>query len=79
MLPLDYGTDREILDVMLPQIGLAEPPDARLLWIRNTKSTAELECSAAYLAQARERADLEVISELRDLPFDNDGNLPDRV
>ena len=79
MLPLDYGTDREILDVMLPQIGLAEPPDARLLWIRNTKSTAELECSAVYLAQARERADLEVISELRDLPFDNDGNLPDRV
>ncbi len=79
MLPLDYRTDREMLDVMLPQIGLAAPPDARLLWIRNTKSIAELECSAVYREQAHERDDLEVISELRDLPFDNNGNLPDRL
>ena len=79
MLPLDYQTDKEMLDVMLPQIGLGEPPDARLLWIQNTKNIAELECSAVYRDQARERDDLEIISELRDLPFDDQGNLPDRL
>ncbi|MCH2211090.1 MAG: lactate racemase domain-containing protein [Fuerstiella sp.] len=79
MLPLDYPTDREMIDVMLPQIGLADPPDAKLLWIKNTKSIAELECGTAYWRQAQERNDLEVISELRDLPFDEDGNLPDRL
>ena len=31
MVPLDYETDREILDVALSTVGLAEPPDARLL------------------------------------------------
>ena len=40
MAPLDYDTDREMLQVMLSQIGLAEPPDARLLWIRNTRTLA---------------------------------------
>ena len=79
ILPPDYPTDRELFDVMLPQIGLADPPDARLLWIRNTKSIEELECGAAYWKQAQERNDLEVMSGLRDLPFDDDRNLPDRL
>ena len=55
MLPLDYETDRQMLDTMLSQIGLADPPDAKLLWIRNTLALAEVECSAAYLNEARER------------------------
>ena len=36
MIPIHYGTDREVLDAALPLIGLTDPPDARLLWIRNT-------------------------------------------
>jgi len=75
MLPLDYETDREILDVALSTIGLVEPPDARLLWIKNTLELAELECSAAYLGEARRRDDLEILTGLRELPLDASGNL----
>lgn len=76
MLPLDYETDREILDLALGNIGLTEPPDARLLWITNTLQLTELECGAAYLDEARARDDLEILTGLRDLPLDAAGNLP---
>ena len=76
MLPLDYETDREILDIALSTIGLVEPQDAKLLWIKSTLHLDELECSAAYLDEARDRPDLEVLTPLRDLPLDASGNLP---
>lgn len=77
MVPIDYETDSEMLDVMLSQIGLTEPPRAKLLWIRNTSALAEVECSAAYLEEARGRDDLEILTDLRPLPFDANGNLSD--
>jgi hypothetical protein len=76
MLPLDYETDREMLDAMLPTIGLTEPPDARVMWIRNTLDVAEVECSTAYFAAAQARADLQIIIPPRALPLDEAGNLP---
>jgi hypothetical protein len=75
--PLHFETDRELLDKSLAIIGLVEPQDAKLMWIKNTLDLAEVECSAAYLEEARGRADLEVLTGLRDLPLDGDGNLPD--
>ena len=54
MMPVDFETDREILDAALPTIGLTEPPDAKILWIRNTLDVAEVECSQVYLDEARE-------------------------
>jgi len=77
MPPLDYETDRQMLDAALGTIGLTEPPQARLLWIANTLQLSEVECSAAYLDEARQRHDLEILTALRDLPFDAAGNLPD--
>ncbi|HVA47663.1 MAG TPA: lactate racemase domain-containing protein [Pirellulales bacterium] len=76
MMPVNLDTDREILDAALPTIGLTGPMDAKILWIRNTLDLAEVECSQAYWPEARERGDLQVLSELRDLPFDSAGNLP---
>ena len=77
MCPLDYETDRQMLELALSTVGLVEPPDARLLWIPNTLRLAEVECSAAYLEQARGRSDLEILTDLRPLPFDAAGNLPE--
>jgi hypothetical protein len=77
MPPLDYETDREMLAAALSTIGLREPPDARLLWIPNTLELGEVECSVAYLDEARRRDDLEVLTEPRELPFDAAGNLPE--
>jgi hypothetical protein len=79
MLPLDYESDREIVDAALSVIGLTEPPQARLMWIHNTLDVVEVECSEAYWQEAAERADLDVITPLRDMPWDVHGNLPDSV
>jgi len=76
MVPLDYPTDRELLDTMLPLIGLTPPAEAKLLWIRNTLDVAEVECSQIYFDEARKRDDLEICTDLRPLPLDTDGMLP---
>jgi lactate racemase-like protein len=75
-VPIHYETDRELLDAALANIGLTEPVDARVLWIRNTLDLVEVECSAAYYGEARGRSDLRAVSELRELPLDAVGNLP---
>jgi len=46
-------------------------------WIQDTLHLREIECSAAYLEEAQGRDDLEILTELRDLPLDEEGNLPD--
>jgi antitoxin (DNA-binding transcriptional repressor) of toxin-antitoxin stability system len=79
MVPLDYETDREILDIAFPTIGLTEPPDAKLMWIHNTLEVIEVECSVAYLPDARERKDLKILCEPRPMQFDASGNLADHV
>lgn len=76
MLPLDYPTDRELLDHAFPLIGLTPPPKARLLWIQSTINVEEVECSAAYMDEAKGRDDLEILCEARPLPFDSNGLLP---
>ncbi len=73
--PLHYDTDRELLDVALTTIGLTPPEQAKIVWIKNTLHLAEVECSAAYLSATQERADLEILTPLRDLPLDASGNL----
>ena len=76
MLPLDYASDLEIFEHALPTIGLREPHEARILWIRNTLDLAEVECSLAYLELAERRSDLQVVAPPRDWPWGSDGNLP---
>ncbi len=75
MPPLDYETDREMLQAALGTVGLVESQNARLLWIADTLDLAEVECSAAYLEAARERSDLEILSQPREMAFDAEGNL----
>lgn len=77
MMPLDYPTDRDMLAAALRTIGLTEPRNAKLLWIADTLHLSEVACSAAFLAEARERTDLEVFDALRPLPFNAAGNLPE--
>jgi hypothetical protein len=79
MTPLDYATDRKLLDAALPTIGLTKPEDAKCIWIRDTLHVAELACSAAYWSEAQDRPDLEILGTPRPLPFDPEGNLPDSV
>jgi hypothetical protein len=56
--------------------GWASTP-VRMLWIRDTLHLEQLECSAAYLEEARRRDDLQVLTPLRPMPLDRRGNLPE--
>ena len=76
MMPIDYATDREVLDAALPTLGLREAPQVRLMWIASTLDIAEVECSQAYWDEARSREDLEILAGPRPLPFDARGLLP---
>ena len=77
MLPLHYQTDKEVLEATLPEMGLTAVPDTKVMWIHNTLEVSELECSVAYLNEARQSNEIEILSEPRPLPLDNAGNLPD--
>lgn len=75
MIPVHYPTDREVLEAALPTIGLTDPPDAKLLWILDTLHLSEIECSEAYLPEAQQLENVEILTEPRELPFDEQGNL----
>jgi len=74
-VPFVYDTDREMLAVALSTTGVTDPESARVLWIRSTLELRELECSAVYREEAAGRPDLEVLSDLRTWPLDEQGNL----
>jgi hypothetical protein len=76
MIPLDYETDQELLQVMLSVSGLTPAAESRILWIENTLRIAEIECSEAYYDAAVARSDLEILTQPRKLPLGDDGNLP---
>ena len=75
MAPLDFPNDQEMLDAVLPLSGLTPPAKTKLMWIHNTLDLAEVECSQTYLNQARDRNDLEILTEVRPLKFDGTGML----
>ncbi len=75
MVPIHYPTDREVLRAALSTIGLVEPVDARLMWIQDTLTVAELECSTAYFEEAQQRDDLDIVQPPRPMPMCDDGML----
>jgi hypothetical protein len=78
-IPIHFETDREILDAALSMIPLQASEKARIVWIRNTSSLAEFECSEAFLEEVSHWKDLSIASERYRLHFDAEGNLRDFV
>ncbi|MEW6546702.1 MAG: DUF362 domain-containing protein [Bacillota bacterium] len=76
-LPMVCPTDRDAVEAALGTVGLVEPEQARLVWIRDTLSLHEVAVSVAFLPEIEDRDDLLVMSEPFDLPFDEVGNLRD--
>ncbi|HTN78493.1 MAG TPA: hypothetical protein VMK16_02370 [Acidimicrobiales bacterium] len=77
MVPVDYETDGEIIDAVLPLLGLRSPSAARMMWIRSTLDVEVVACSEGLLEEARVRDDIEVLGGRWPLPLGDDGNLPD--
>lgn len=73
-IPPNFASDRECLEAALATIGLPEPPEAKAVWIRNTKQLTEVAVSEAYAEEAAARPDLEVLDQPRCLSFDAAGN-----
>ncbi len=78
-VPIDFETDREILDTALDLMGLTPPEKARIVWVRNTANMREMECSEMFLNEVRHWKDLSVLSGVHPLDFDAEGNLRDYV
>jgi hypothetical protein len=78
-IPIQFETDREILDAALSMVPLEPSETARIVWIRNTSSLAEFECSKPFLDEVAHWKDLKVASELHPPHFDAEGNLRDFV
>jgi hypothetical protein len=76
MLPLDFPTDRAAIAAALRTIGLTEPEQAKVMWIKNTASLEDVICSRAYWGEAQSRDDLEVMTEPKSPEFDERGELP---
>jgi hypothetical protein len=76
MQPLHFSTDRELLDAALSTLGLVEPPNARVMWIKNTLDLGEVACSTAFLEEADGRTDLKILAPPEEFSFDAAGNLP---
>ena len=77
MLPVDFETDAEILDVALSMTGLRTPAQARVVWARDTLELARTICSVALVEDRERSAEIEVLGEPFALRFDAQGNLPD--
>lgn len=77
--PIDFESDREILDAALTLIGTNLPEKARIVWIRNTSSLVEFECSEPFLDEVQHWKDLSILSGLHPFDFDPGGNLRDFV
>ena len=74
-VPLTFESDREVLAAVVSQFGTDRIPDLRWMWICDTLRISELLCSGAYYEEAKERDDLQVLSEPETLRFDEQSDL----
>jgi len=74
-IPVAFETDRECVEAAMLTLGMIEPPDAKILHIRNTLHLTELLASEAYLEEARQHAHMEVVSGPEPMRFDAAGDL----
>lgn len=76
VIPVHFTTDMDVLNAAFAMIGSVEPEQAKVVWIKNTLNLSEVEVSVAYLQRVCHRTDLTVLTELRSLAVEADGNLP---
>jgi len=75
-LPVHYDEDRQAIRAALGILGLREPPDARVLRIRNTLQLEYVEVSEPCLRELKPATTFEVLGPA-DWTFDAQGNLPE--
>ncbi len=76
-VPYAFDTDREALEAALRSTIAPSPDQARVVWIRDTLSLAELEVSESLLPEARSNPRLTVAGQPREFGFSPDRALLD--
>ncbi len=74
-VPYAFDTDREALEAALRSTIAPTPAEARVVWIRDTLSLADLEISESLLPEARANPRLAVAGQPHDLGFGPDNAL----
>ncbi len=74
-IPIAFDKDRDALQAAFDNSGVLEPPDLRLVWIKNTLELEYLWVSEAMLGETQGNQNLEVVSGLQEVPFDSAGNM----
>jgi hypothetical protein len=74
-VPVTGETDQEAIAIALDVLRTDRPGDARLLRIGTTLELEHMWASHALLPELREMADIEILGEPRDMPFDSSGAL----
>ncbi len=75
MLPIDFATDRQALATACQVSGYVSHDQLTALWIRDTLSLSEVECSEAFFEMASRHPDIEILSQPSQLQFDEHGDL----
>jgi len=75
MIPVHFDTDREVVNTALQTLGLTDPPDARVVQVRNTLLLQEMLVSEACLPQLKNHPRVTIEAGPIDWPFDAEGNL----
>ena len=70
-IPIHFDTDRECITHALASLALPDTREAKVVRITDTLSLVNLEASEAYMSEVKRRADLETISELREIGVDS--------
>jgi hypothetical protein len=74
-IPPYFKSDREVIKTALGTIGLVEPPNARIVHIRDTLHLEEMYISQAMVKEAKESKEIRIVGKQRPLKFDKGGNL----
>lgn len=75
-IPMIMDNDREALQLALMCCPEAEDHDhMKMIRIPNTAHIGEIEISEGLLPQAKANPNIEILTDLYDLPFDSEGNL----
>jgi hypothetical protein len=73
-LPIHLASDREALGLALGHLGSPEPPEQRIVWIRNTQELNRLAVSAALAGKTASLATWRLAPESSAVEFDSAGN-----
>ena len=73
--PMHFPNDRTCLEKIAPTCGKLDLSEVTIAWIRNSMDIGELSISENLVTRVNDNPEVEIISEPRELEFDDAGNL----